>query len=93
MDRRLQALGPKHNYVVKERFMNSSELIAKCRRQLTVIEEMSAKGVCDLALVEMARLSALANQLRSAGEAEFRAAREAADTRGLAHRDQIAGAA
>jgi hypothetical protein len=73
--------------------MNSSELIAKCRRQLSLIEEMSAKGPNENVLVEMARHSALANQLRSIGEAEFRAMREATDTRGLAHRDQIAGAA
>jgi hypothetical protein len=71
--------------------MNSSELIAKCRRQLSVIEEMSAKGMNDQVLTEMARHSALANQLRSAGEAEFRAAREAETARGLAHRDQLAG--
>jgi len=70
--------------------MNSSELIAKCRRQLTVIEEMSAKGITDQVLIEMARHSALANQMRSAGEAEFRAAREAETDRGLAHREQIA---
>jgi hypothetical protein len=70
--------------------MNSSELIAKCRRQLTAIEELSAKGPNERVLMEVARHCALANQMRWAFEDEHKRERAAADTRGLAHRDQIA---
>lgn len=76
--------------MTQEPKVTSAELLAKCRRQLTLIEELSARGPTDSALMEAARHCALANQMRWAFEDEHKRERSAAENRGLTYRDKIA---
>jgi hypothetical protein len=68
----------------------SAELLVRSRHQLTLIEEIGAKGPDDRVLMEAARNCALANQLRWALEDEHKAALAAKELRAKAHRDQVA---
>lgn len=51
--------------------MNTAELIVLCRQQLARIEEKSARGVDEVAVMEIAAFAGLATQLRYAAEMEY----------------------
>lgn len=76
----------------EENKVTSAELIVRCRQQLTLIEELGAKGPNDRVLMEVAEHCRLANQLRWAFEDEHKEALAEKESRGLAHRNQMAEA-
>jgi len=73
--------------------INSAELIVRCRRQLALIEECSAKGIDERAAYEIAAFAGLAQQLRWAAEDEYAEFHYDNLQRGLERRKQMAEAA
>lgn len=72
--------------------VTSAELIVRCRHQLSNIEELAAKGMNETVLMEVARFAGAARLLHWTSEDEHAEALKARESRGVAHRVQIAGA-
>jgi len=76
---------------MREKILNTAELIVLCKAKICRIEYFTARGIDRLAAFEIAELSGLAHKLHDAAEREYESGRNTEESRAKAARDAKAG--